>query len=93
MSFATGTEACASTNTLATKSPAPSGCAWQPAHEFASGAETRVKRGADAGFDVRGVPIPVVPGRPPPSLALKLVTKICRPEAKIFSDGILITLA
>jgi hypothetical protein len=43
---------------------------WQPAHEFASGADTRLKlRGNTSGLaeSDNGLPVPFVSGRPPPS--------------------------
>ena len=65
---------CASTKTFATMSPPPpgipNGALWQPAHEFASGAEMRLKlRGNSSALpgSASGAPVPLVLGRPPPS--------------------------
>ena len=61
------------TKTLVTKSPPPPtmpcGALWQPAHEFASGAETRLNvltPFSGAAGSVAGRPVPFVKGRPPP---------------------------
>src|SRR5581483_10663825 len=91
----TGVAFCASTKTLATKSPAPPACGWlwQPAHELASGPESRVKRGPRSGSGVRGAMPPFVPGRPAPSQALKSVTNRRWPAATTCGNGMRSTSA
>ena len=75
-----------STNTFATLSPPPPerGMLWQPEHEFESGPEMRLKF---SGFErgARGLPVPVVSGRPAPSSVLKLASKSTLPSAKSVS--------
>src|SRR5216683_3288255 len=63
---------CASTNTLATRSPPPPGYGelWHPAQELASGPDIRLpvlgKTRGEVGSDI-GSPVPFESGRPAPS--------------------------
>src|SRR5262245_50811107 len=83
-----------STNTSATRSPPPpampNGALWQPAHEFESGAEMRLKfRGKTSGADgsESGAPVPLVSGRPPPSCRVQLATNSRRPCSSTSRSG------